>query len=175
MPVIAEGLKLIIVAGLVCIMSLTQIGGSPMKAYRFNDVDIKIEYEGREIPPWQDESEYFKNYDVDTYEVTIKNRETKEVYSFPFYDSIKNTDENEIFHEELIWNIIDTIVLEYNYTYENYPTLEDFISEFGYDIEEEKTKDIYERVTEHAEELNRVLDEETMKKLEKLIRERDEN
>jgi hypothetical protein len=85
--------------------------------------------------------------------------------SFRFGDSLKNTEKGIMLDESDKANILEICLSDYNCTKENYPSLESFSKEFGYDEDSIKTLQIYKRVLKQGEKLHKIFTKEDIKNI----------
>lgn len=100
-----------------------------------------------------------KDY-ANKYVVKCKNLDTGKQIAFPFTDSIHNYYVKDIEHNELIDSILACIRSDFHYDKEMFPTFEDFVSEFGYDLDSRKAEKLYHKVIQLAEKLQSVFTKE---------------
>ena len=86
-----------------------------------------------------------------------KLRRGHKTYTFPFFDSVVNFKEDTKPSKYDILACLDT----YDYIYR----LEDFASEFGYDIEDKETKKIYNACMRQSKKLHELFTDEELEML----------
>ena len=94
------------------------------------------------------------------YRVTITNRGQQT--SFKFGDSIANTQEGKELDD---YSVLACVKGDYYNTKENYPTFQDFASEFGYDIDSRQAERVYKKCLKQARKLHLVFTQEEIEKL----------
>ena len=88
---------------------------------------------------------------------SCKLRRGHKTYTFPFFDSAANYEEDKRPSKYDILACLDT----YDYIYR----LEDFASEFGYDIEDKETKRTYNACMRQSEKLHGLFTDEELEML----------
>ena len=103
------------------------------------------------------------------YRVTVELNGKK--FTFPYGDSIANTQEGKSpfnskeEYEEYKKSILETVYSAYFDSKENYPTYDDFASDFGYDADSRKGERIYRNVLKQSEGLHRVFNDSEIEKI----------
>lgn len=120
------------------------------------ETTCEIEFTGLSKPSWGKTR-------VNSYRVTLKNK--KHEYTFDFYDSIKNTEDNK----KATYNFYSVIAcMDLNYS----SNFDDFCSEFGYTFNNEreyiKAKQTYFAIVEQDENLRKLFSEEQLEKLQEI-------
>lgn len=82
--------------------------------------------------------------------------------SFSFGDSIANTYDNKKPDKN---GLLETITSDYFYTLDNYPSFEDFASEFGYETDSRKAEQTYKKCIEGADKLHTVFNDSEIEKI----------
>lgn len=108
---------------------------------------VKVKYLTQQVPPF---SEDFP-YSVNKYRVTIKHKNGNR-FSSVFYSSYNDTINNIA---PSLYDILTVVASEG--TMET-SSLEDFCDEFGYDIDEPKTKRSYKALIKYQSNLSKVFD-----------------
>jgi len=118
---------------------------------------IDISHNGCDYPQWQ------KSSKVNKYLVTLRN--SKHTYSFEFFDSIKNTEDNK----SCKYDFYSVLACLSYYTPESF---DDFCSEFGYEFENEseyiKTKSIHLACLDQQKNIKKLFNDEQLQLLQEI-------
>lgn len=114
------------------------------------------------LMPWDDT----KNF-VNKYSVKCTNKDTGVKISFPFFDSIHNTKNKPIEHDELMEYVLGCIGLDYHYDKVRFPTFQDFCDELDYNNDSIKDRKTYNACIRLGEKLQSVFTEEVLETLSK--------
>ena len=131
---------------------------------KIGDVTIAIKFK-EVVEKW--------NANRNSYTVTLKNDEGKRT-SYTFYDSVHNTEQNIFITEQLIKSIINQIQTDYRINSNEFPSYDDFASEFGYERYDTRSqeyregKHTYKECLKLGDKLQRVITEEWLENLEVL-------
>lgn len=120
------------------------------------DVVVRVKFSDVVEAPWG----RLGTARVNKYTVKCHNKETNATISFPFHDSIANTQTKDVEHGELIDSILDCIHSDYSCTKESYPTFEDFCDMFGYDEDSRRDERTYKEAIALGDKLQSVFSEE---------------
>ena len=88
---------------------------------------------------------------------SCKLRRGHKTYTFPFFDSVKNFEEDE---RPLKYDVLACLD-----TYDYIQGIEDFAFEFGYNIEDRETKRTYNACMRQSKELHRLFTDEELEML----------
>ena len=104
--------------------------------------------------------EVVKKWGLYRWKYSCKLRRGHKTYTFPFYDSVANYEKDEKPSEYDILACLDT--------YDDIQGLEDFASEFGYDIEDKETERTYNACMRQSKELHRLFTNEELEMLSEI-------
>lgn len=117
-----------------------------------------IQLMGLRNPNWKSDSKA-----VNCYNVTLKNK--NHTYSFDFYDSIKNTEENK----SAKFNFYSVLACMGHYTSESF---DEFCSNFGYEFKNEsdyiRTKTVHLACLDQDKNLKKLFTSEQLEKLQEI-------
>lgn len=131
------------------------------------DIQVTVDYVGKTNPIKVWGASHHKDIDYKTiyqYLVTCTNKETNETTSFDFFDSIENG-KKPTFPKDLGYSVICCIRNDSFTTTANYPTLESFCSEFGYDADSRKAERTYTACIEQGDKITKVFDADLIETL----------
>lgn len=99
------------------------------------------------------------------YLVTIKNKVTNNEYSYNFYDSIFNYNHFDIFPLDLADSILEDLAYSYEVSEDRFPTFEEYAFELGYDIDNDKHRELYKKSIATAKNLRLIVPPKTIEKI----------
>ena len=105
--------------------------------------------------------EIVKKWDWYRWKYYCELRRGDKIYSFPFFDSVANYKNNKKPSKYDVLACLDT--------YDYIQGIEDFASEFGYDIEDRETQKTYNACMRQSKELHELFTDEELEMLSEII------
>lgn len=131
---------------------------------QIGNIQVEVKFHDVVSNPWGEINSRQVNHH-NKYKVKCVNLDTNEEIFFSWYDSIHATINYPIEHSEVLDGVLSCVRSDYFITSDNYPTFEDFASEFGYDEDSRKAERTYIRCVRHGDKLHKVFSEEVIETL----------
>ncbi|MEK5060970.1 MULTISPECIES: hypothetical protein [unclassified Paenibacillus] len=130
------------------------------------DIQVTVDYVGKTNPikVWGASHKDIDYKTIYQYLVTCIHKGTHKTMSFDFFDSIDNS-KKPPFAPSLGYSVMCCIRSDSFTTSANYPTLESFCSEFGYDADSRKAEKTYTACIEQGDKISKVFDAELIETL----------
>ena len=99
---------------------------------------------------------------IHTFILSVKNK-SGEVASFEYYSVSTNKTDNVT--DEMLWEGVGQVANMYYMTSENYPTLNDFCTEFQLDVHAMDSKEDYDKMTQFGDKFSTMVSQEWADKI----------